>query len=99
MSVTVLCMSVTGPLEKTPPPSELPLVLFPLTVLWVSVIPLPAEIPPPGEVLRPDVLFPLTVLWVSVSAPLEEIPPPAENQSAVLFPLTVLWVSVSEPSE
>ena len=41
-------------------------MLFPLTVLWVSVtLPL-AKIPPPLAT-SPAVLFPLTVLWVSVT--------------------------------
>ena len=52
-------------------------MLFPLTVLWVSVTAPKAQIPPP-EAKFPVVLLPLTVLWSSVRLPVvsERIAPP-----------------------
>jgi len=66
----VLLVSETAPLEKIPPPlAKLPVVLFPETVLLVSVA-VEERIPPPSALL-PAVLFPLTVLSVSMRARLE----------------------------
>ena len=71
-------------------------MLFPLTVLWVSVTAPLAKIPPPLAP-SPAVLFPLTVLWVSVTVPWAKIPPPLAKSPVVLLPLTVLWSSVRLP--
>ncbi len=76
----------------------IPAVLFPETVLSVSVTaPDDVRIPPPAANCA-AVLFPETVLPVNVTAPDDvQIPPPKADCPAVLFPETVLPVNVTAP--
>ena len=66
--LTVLLVILTARPKMPPPWALSPVVLLPLTVLFVRLTASPAEIPPPVA-LSPAVLLPLTVLFVRLTRP------------------------------